>query len=122
MNSGRKDRINKLTKIWDTSVEAPSFLLPLGRISGHAPSRSLRCWPTGSGSSCCLEGWSHSALSAENIMFLELDLSPPAIFEFERSKDPAEQDPRALHLERLMHLDSLLERPVASRVRKSRSW
>lgn len=55
-------------------------------------------------------------------MFLELDLSPPAIFEFERSRDPAEQDPRALHLERLMHLDSLLERPAASRVRKSRSW
>lgn len=61
-------------------------------------------------------------LQAENIMFLELDLSPPAIFEFERSRDPAEQDPRALHLERLMHLDSLLERPAASRVRKSRSW
>lgn len=61
-------------------------------------------------------------LQAENIMFLELDLSPPAVFEFERSRDPAEQDPRALHLERLMHLDSLLERPAASRVRKSRSW
>uniref|UniRef100_A0A8C0ES12 Uncharacterized protein n=1 Tax=Bubo bubo TaxID=30461 RepID=A0A8C0ES12_BUBBB len=65
---------------------------------------------------------SHPRYRAENIMFLELDLSPPAIFEFERSKDPAEQDPRALHLERLMHLDSLLERPAASRVRKSRSW
>ncbi|XP_005062831.1 PREDICTED: kinesin-like protein KIF3C [Ficedula albicollis] len=55
-------------------------------------------------------------------MFLELDLSPPAIFEFERGREAAEQDPRALHLERLMHLDSLLERPAASRVRKSRSW
>ncbi|XP_041261542.1 kinesin-like protein KIF3C [Onychostruthus taczanowskii] len=65
---------------------------------------------------------SHPRFRAENIMFLELDLSPPAIFEFERSRDPAEQDPRALHLERLMHLDSLLERPAASRVRKSRSW
>ncbi|KAK2511986.1 hypothetical protein Q9233_016575 [Columba guinea] len=65
---------------------------------------------------------SHPRYRAENIMFLELDLSPPAIFEFERSRDPAEQDPRALHLERLMHLDSLLERPAASRVRKSRSW
>ncbi|NXN96279.1 KIF3C protein, partial [Rhinopomastus cyanomelas] len=64
----------------------------------------------------------HPRYRAENIMFLELDLSPPAIFEFERSRDPAEQDPRTLHLERLMHLDSLLERPVASRVRKSRSW
>ncbi|XP_009888673.1 PREDICTED: kinesin-like protein KIF3C [Charadrius vociferus] len=65
---------------------------------------------------------SHPRYRAENIMFLELDLSPPAIFEFERSRDPAEQDPRALHLERLMRLDSLLERPAASRVRKSRSW
>ncbi|KAM6365872.1 KIF3C protein, partial [Dromas ardeola] len=65
---------------------------------------------------------SHPRYRAENIMFLELDLSPPAIFEFERSRDPAEQDPRALHLERLMHLDSFLERPAASRVRKSRSW
>ncbi|NXG56377.1 KIF3C protein, partial [Hemiprocne comata] len=65
---------------------------------------------------------SHPRYRAENIMFLELDLSPPAIFEFERSRDQAEQDPRALHLERLMHLDSLLERPAASRVRKSRSW
>ncbi|XP_010215178.1 PREDICTED: kinesin-like protein KIF3C [Tinamus guttatus] len=64
---------------------------------------------------------SHPRYRAENIMFLELDLSPPAVFEFERSRDPAEQDPRALHLERLMHLDSILERPAASRVRKSRS-
>ncbi|XP_010204819.2 kinesin-like protein KIF3C [Colius striatus] len=64
----------------------------------------------------------HPRYRAENIMFLELDLSPPAIFEFERSRDPAEQDPRALHLERLMHLDSFLERPAASRLRKSRSW
>ncbi|XP_018431010.1 PREDICTED: kinesin-like protein KIF3C [Nanorana parkeri] len=59
---------------------------------------------------------------AENIMFLELDLSPPAVFELDFSKDRAEQDPRALHLERLTRLDSLLERPAAARVRKSRSW
>ncbi|KYO27072.1 hypothetical protein Y1Q_0008890 [Alligator mississippiensis] len=65
---------------------------------------------------------SHPRYRAENIMFLELDLSPPAVFEFERTRDPGEQDPRALHLERLMRLDSLLERPAASRVRKSRSW
>lgn len=196
MNSGREGRVNKLTMIWDTSVQAPSFVLPLSRIGGGALSWSLNCWLTGSGSSSRLKGQGHSALptglsrrkdqeslsgvgslgsslelalwlwqleegpapwhvgqllsaawtcwgwcrvlprgdslcwfslcpvllQAENIMFLELDLSPPAIFEFERSRDPAEQDPRALHLERLMHLDSLLERPAASRVRKSRSW
>lgn len=55
-------------------------------------------------------------------MFLELDVSPPAVFEFEITQDQSEHDPRALHLERLMRLDSLLERPAASRVRKSRSW
>ncbi|XP_026564325.1 kinesin-like protein KIF3C isoform X2 [Pseudonaja textilis] len=65
---------------------------------------------------------SHPRYRAENIMFLELDVSPPAVFEFEITQDQSEQDPRALHLERLMHLDSLLERPAASRVRKSRSW
>ncbi|XP_062822751.1 kinesin-like protein KIF3C isoform X2 [Anolis carolinensis] len=65
---------------------------------------------------------SHPRYRAENIMFLELDVSPPTIFEFEITGDPAEQDPRALHLERLTRLDSLLEPPAASRVRKSRSW
>ncbi|XP_075779312.1 kinesin-like protein KIF3C isoform X2 [Pelodiscus sinensis] len=65
---------------------------------------------------------SHPRYRAENILFLELDLSPPAVFEFELTGDPGEQDPRAQHLERLMRLDSLLERPAASRVRKSRSW
>ncbi|XP_054853326.1 kinesin-like protein KIF3C [Eublepharis macularius] len=65
---------------------------------------------------------SHPRYRAENIMFLELDVSPPAVFEFEITQDQSEHDPRALHLERLMRLDSLLERPAASRVRKSRSW
>ncbi|XP_013912763.1 PREDICTED: kinesin-like protein KIF3C [Thamnophis sirtalis] len=65
---------------------------------------------------------SHPRYRAENIMFLELDVSPPAVFEFEITQDQSEQDPRALHLERLMRLDSLMERPAASRVRKSRSW
>ncbi|XP_065257169.1 kinesin-like protein KIF3C [Emys orbicularis] len=65
---------------------------------------------------------SHPRYRAENIMFLELDLSPPAVFEFELTGDQGEHDPRALHLERLMRLDSLLERPAAARVRKSRSW
>ncbi|XP_024062724.2 kinesin-like protein KIF3C [Terrapene carolina triunguis] len=65
---------------------------------------------------------SHPRYRAENIMFLELDLSPPAVFEFELTGDQGEHDPRALHLERLMRLDSLLERPATARVRKSRSW
>ncbi|KAG8430876.1 hypothetical protein GDO86_019820 [Hymenochirus boettgeri] len=64
----------------------------------------------------------HPRYRAENIMFLELDLSPPAVFEMDFSKDRGEQDPRALHLERLTRLDSLLGRPAAARVRKSRSW
>uniref|UniRef100_A0A8D0DNC5 Kinesin-like protein n=1 Tax=Salvator merianae TaxID=96440 RepID=A0A8D0DNC5_SALMN len=66
---------------------------------------------------------SHPRYRAENIMFLELDVSPPAVFEFEITQDQSEPDPRARHLERLLRLDSLLlERPAASRVRKSRSW
>ncbi|XP_066444764.1 kinesin-like protein KIF3C isoform X1 [Eleutherodactylus coqui] len=64
----------------------------------------------------------HPRYRAENIMFLELDMTPPTVFEMDFSKDRAEQDPRALHLERLTRLDSLLERPAAARVRKSRSW
>ncbi|XP_072000089.1 kinesin-like protein KIF3C isoform X2 [Engystomops pustulosus] len=64
----------------------------------------------------------HPRYRAENIMFLELDLTPPTVFEMDFSKERAEQDPRALHLERLTRLDSLLERPAAARVRKSRSW
>ncbi|VTJ53207.1 Hypothetical predicted protein [Marmota monax] len=64
---------------------------------------------------------SHPRYRAENIMFLELDVSPPAVFEMEFSNDQ-EQDPRALHMERLMRLDSFLERPSTSKVRKSRSW
>ncbi|CAO2604043.1 Kinesin-like protein KIF3C [Lemmus lemmus] len=64
---------------------------------------------------------SHPRYRAENIMFLELDVSPPAIFEMEFSHDQ-EQDPRVLHMERLMRLDSFLERPSTSKVRKSRSW
>ncbi|KAH0622961.1 hypothetical protein JD844_025915 [Phrynosoma platyrhinos] len=59
---------------------------------------------------------SHPRYRAENIMFLELDISPPAIFEFEITCDQNEQDPRARHQERLMCLDSLLERPTASQV------
>ncbi|XP_068928112.1 kinesin-like protein KIF3C [Petaurus breviceps papuanus] len=64
---------------------------------------------------------SHPRYRAENILFLELDVSPPAVFEVEFSHDQ-EQDPRALHMERLMRLDSFLERPSTSKVRKSRSW
>jgi hypothetical protein len=48
-------------------------------------------------------------------------VSPPAVFEMEFSHDQ-DQDPRALHMERLMRLDSFLERPSTSKVRKSRSW
>ncbi|XP_043918820.1 kinesin-like protein KIF3C [Protopterus annectens] len=62
----------------------------------------------------------HPRYRAENIMFLELDSSPPAVFEMGFSQ--TEQDPRALHLERLTRLDSLAEQPAATRLRKSRSW
>lgn len=54
-------------------------------------------------------------------MFLALDVSPPAVFEVEFSHDQ-EQDPRALHTERLVRVDSFLERPSTPEVQKSRSW
>lgn len=57
---------------------------------------------------------------AEDILFLASDVSPPVVFEVEFSHDQ-EQDPCALHMERLMQLDSLWERPSTSKVRKSRS-
>ncbi|XP_029452136.1 kinesin-like protein KIF3C isoform X2 [Rhinatrema bivittatum] len=65
---------------------------------------------------------SHPRYRAENILFLDLDLTPPTVFEMDFCREQAEQDPRSLHLERLMCLDSLMERPAAARVRKSRSW
>ena len=57
---------------------------------------------------------------AEDILFLASDVSPPVVFEMEFSHDQ-EQDPCALHMERLMRLDSLWERPSTSKVRKPRS-
>lgn len=107
-----------------TAAARRGSLLPVGIQLCSAIRTSPRCClaalPRGDSPPCL--SLLPALLQAENIMFLELDVSPPAVFEFERSRDPAEQDPRALHLERLMHLDSLLERPAASRVRKSRSW
>nr|XP_006006713.1 PREDICTED: kinesin-like protein KIF3C [Latimeria chalumnae] len=64
----------------------------------------------------------HPRYRAENIMFLELDMTPPTVFEMDSSHGQTEQDPRTLYLERLSKLDSLIERPAAARVRKSRSW
>ena len=88
-----------------------SLLLPL------SPRVPRRCWPSG----LVLTSGLIFPPQAENIMFLELDVSPPAVFEMEFSHDQ-DQDPRALHMERLMRLDSFLERPSTSKVRKSRSW
>ena len=87
------------------------LLLPL------SPWVPRRCWPSG----LVLTSGLIFPPQAENIMFLELDVSPPAVFEMEFSHDQ-DQDPRALHMERLMRLDSFLERPSTSKVRKSRSW
>ena len=86
------------------------LLLPL------SPRVPRRCWPSG----LVLTSGLIFPPQAENIMFLELDVSPPAVFEMEFSHDQ-DQDPRALHMERLMRLDSFLERPSTSKVRKSRS-
>ena len=97
------------------------LLLPLPASSPLplplSPRMPRRCWPSGP----VLTFGLIFPPQAENIMFLELDVSPPAVFEMEFSHDQ-DQDPRALHMERLMRLDSFLERPSTSKVRKSRSW
>ncbi|XP_035278464.1 kinesin-like protein KIF3C isoform X1 [Anguilla anguilla] len=63
----------------------------------------------------------HSRYRAENIMFLELDMTPPTTFHLDFLKP--EQD-LALQLGRDLLLDnaSYRERTAAARVRKSRSW
>ena len=99
-----------LQQLLHLSASSP-LLLPL------SPRVPRRGWPSGPG----LTSGLIFPPQAENIMFLELDVSPPAVFEMEFSHDQ-DQDPRALHMERLMRLDSFLERPSTSKVRKSRSW
>ena len=64
--------------------------------------------------------WESRPRYRANILFLALDVSPPAVFEVEFSHDQ-EQDPRALHMERLVRVDSFLETPSTPEVRKSRS-
>ncbi|KAI1897691.1 hypothetical protein AGOR_G00085890 [Albula goreensis] len=63
----------------------------------------------------------YSRYRAENVMFLELDMTPPTMFQLDFPK--TDQD-LALQLGRDLLLDnaSYRERSAASRVRKSRSW
>ncbi|XP_036405439.1 kinesin-like protein KIF3C isoform X2 [Megalops cyprinoides] len=65
----------------------------------------------------------HSRYRAENIMFLELDMTPPTMFHLDFPKAQPEQD-LALHLGRDLLLDNATyrDRAAAARVRKSRSW
>ncbi|KAJ7341408.1 hypothetical protein JRQ81_005469 [Phrynocephalus forsythii] len=110
----------------------PLVLTPSGRSGGNLPTGTqMKKRPTSAvGYKRPISQYARLAMSmgphpryrAENILFLELDVSPPAVFEFEITRDQSEQDPRILHLERLMRLETLLERPAAARVRKSRSW
>nr|XP_006625917.2 PREDICTED: kinesin-like protein KIF3C isoform X2 [Lepisosteus oculatus] len=65
----------------------------------------------------------HPRYRAENIMFLELDVTPPAVFHLDFPKTLPEHD-LAHHLSRDLLLDNAAyrERTAANRVRKSRSW
>ncbi|XP_062407464.1 kinesin-like protein KIF3C [Sardina pilchardus] len=62
----------------------------------------------------------HSRYRAENIMILELDMTPPTMFQLEFAKAGGENDPNRDPL----HLDNATcrERSAGPRVRKSRSW
>ncbi|XP_039604727.1 kinesin-like protein KIF3C isoform X1 [Polypterus senegalus] len=65
----------------------------------------------------------HPRYRAENIMFLELDMSPPTVFELDFSRTQSDHD-LALRLERDLFLENSAyrERAAATRVKKSRSW
>ncbi|XP_023682376.1 kinesin-like protein KIF3C [Paramormyrops kingsleyae] len=64
-----------------------------------------------------------SRYRAENIMLLELDMTPPAVFHLDFPKKHLEQD-LALQLSRDLLLDNATYREMAAatRVKKSRSW
>ncbi|XP_062857158.1 kinesin-like protein KIF3C [Trichomycterus rosablanca] len=61
----------------------------------------------------------HSRYRAENIMLLELDMTPPTLFQMDFTKEGLEMEPGGD-----VHLDnaSYIEKSAASRVRKSQSW
>ncbi|XP_066532682.1 kinesin-like protein KIF3C isoform X1 [Hoplias malabaricus] len=61
----------------------------------------------------------HSRYRAENIMILELDMTPPTLFQMDFSKDSSEAEPSR---DVLLDNASYREKTGASRVRKSRSW
>ncbi|XP_030637448.1 kinesin-like protein KIF3C [Chanos chanos] len=61
----------------------------------------------------------HSRYRAENIMFLELDMAPPTVFQLDLPKAGPEAE---LNQDLLLDNASYRERASSSRVRKSRSW
>ncbi|MGH0156334.1 UNVERIFIED_CONTAM: hypothetical protein FKN15_035614 [Acipenser sinensis] len=70
-----------------------------------------------------IEMGAHPRYRAENIMFLELDMTPPTLFELEFPRAQPEHD-LALRFGRDLMLDNSAyrEHAAASRVKKSRSW
>ncbi|KAL7889014.1 hypothetical protein AOLI_G00039880 [Acnodon oligacanthus] len=61
----------------------------------------------------------HSRYRAENIMILELDMTPPTLFQMDFPKANSEAEPSR---DVLLDNASYREKTAASRVRKSRSW
>ncbi|XP_076872633.1 kinesin-like protein KIF3C [Brachyhypopomus gauderio] len=61
----------------------------------------------------------HSRYRAENIMLLELDMTPPTLFQMDFTRGPSEAEPSR---DVLLDNASYRERITGSRVRKSRSW
>ncbi|XP_072533765.1 kinesin-like protein KIF3C [Salminus brasiliensis] len=61
----------------------------------------------------------HSRYRAENIMILELDMTPPTLFQMDFPKASSEVEPSR---DVLLDNASYRERTAANRVRKSRSW
>ncbi|XP_002661420.3 kinesin-like protein KIF3C [Danio rerio] len=61
----------------------------------------------------------HSRYRAENIMLLELDMTPPVVFQLELQKSGSEEEPSR---DVLLDNNSYREKSAAGRVRKSQSW
>ncbi|XP_056336662.1 kinesin-like protein KIF3C [Danio aesculapii] len=61
----------------------------------------------------------HSRYRAENIMLLELDMTPPVVFQLELQKSGSDEEPSR---DVLLDNNSYREKSAAGRVRKSQSW
>lgn len=66
-----------------------------------------------------IEMGAHSRYRAENIMVLELDMTPPVVFQLDSPKSGSEMEPSQ---DVLLENSTYREKSAAGRIRKSQSW